>query len=189
MSFSIIKGSKEIANGPWRSYKNVSIILDRYGRPNLRLYKSVGGEYVDLPISKTNAKPRNSVTSCTGCFRPRGRHGLSLKSLKPPSFSTFQLDNVCPKNTFGVLASGVNALGLSDFHKAGTFVYVAMKPQEGLIFLDDLSNRRGFYRNERGSPSFVDRPESRVKFRSHVNSGIIRWHVKAEARGFYRLQL
>ncbi len=58
MSFSIIKGSKEIANGPWRSYKNVSIILDRYGRPNLRLYKSVGGEYVDLPISKTNAKPQ-----------------------------------------------------------------------------------------------------------------------------------
>jgi hypothetical protein len=58
MRFSIIKGSKEIANGPWRSYKNVSIILDRYGRPNLRLYKSVGGEYVDLPISKTNAKPQ-----------------------------------------------------------------------------------------------------------------------------------
>src|SRR2546427_12121448 len=87
--------------------------------------------------------PRNSVTSSTGCFRPRGRHELALKSLKPPSFSTFQLDNVCPKNTFGELASGVNALGLSDFNKAGTFAYVAMKPHERLIVLDDLSNRRG----------------------------------------------
>ncbi len=39
-----------------RSY--VSILIDRYGRPNLRLYKSADGEYVDLPISRTNAKPQ-----------------------------------------------------------------------------------------------------------------------------------
>jgi len=58
MSFSVIKGSKEITNGLWRSYRNVSIILDRYGKPNLRLYKSIDGEYVDIPISKTNAKPQ-----------------------------------------------------------------------------------------------------------------------------------
>ena len=58
MSFSVTKGSKEIAMGFWRSYSYVSILIDRYGRPNLRLYKSVDGEYVDLPISRTNAKPQ-----------------------------------------------------------------------------------------------------------------------------------
>ena len=58
MSFSVIKGSKEIARGFWRSYSYVSILIDRYGRPNLRLYKSADGEYVDLPISRTNAKPQ-----------------------------------------------------------------------------------------------------------------------------------
>lgn len=56
--FSLVKGSKEIINDFWRNYRNVSIILDRYGRPNLRLYKSVDGDYVELPISKTNAKPQ-----------------------------------------------------------------------------------------------------------------------------------
>jgi hypothetical protein len=58
MGFIVMKGSKEIANGSWRSYKDVSIIIDRYGRPNLRLYKSLDGEYSDLPISKTSAKPQ-----------------------------------------------------------------------------------------------------------------------------------
>src|SRR5690348_17002602 len=43
-SFRVVKGSKEIANDFWRSYKIVSIVLDRYGRPNLRLYKSEDGE-------------------------------------------------------------------------------------------------------------------------------------------------
>lgn len=56
--FAVVKGSKEILNDSWRAYRNVSIILDRYGRPNLRLYKSVDGEYAELPISKTNAKPQ-----------------------------------------------------------------------------------------------------------------------------------
>ena len=58
VNFSVVKGSREIINDYWRTYRNVSIILDRYGRPNLRLYKSADGEYFDLPISKTNAKPQ-----------------------------------------------------------------------------------------------------------------------------------
>ncbi len=57
-TFRIIKGSKEIASGSWRSYRHVSIVLDQYGRPILRLYKSIDGEHVDLPVFKTNARPQ-----------------------------------------------------------------------------------------------------------------------------------
>ena len=57
-TFSVTKGSKEILNDFWRNYRTVSITMDRYGRPNLRLYKSSDEEYSDLPISKTNAKPQ-----------------------------------------------------------------------------------------------------------------------------------
>ena len=57
-SFRVIKGSREAEGGTWRSFRYVSILLDRYGRPNLRLYKTMDGEHVDLPISKTNAKPQ-----------------------------------------------------------------------------------------------------------------------------------
>lgn len=57
-SFSVIKGSKEVVNGYWRSFRYVSITLDRYGKPNLRLHKMIDGEHVDLPISRTNAKPQ-----------------------------------------------------------------------------------------------------------------------------------
>ncbi|TMI07643.1 hypothetical protein E6H34_07540 [Candidatus Bathyarchaeota archaeon] len=57
-SFSVVKGSKEIATGFWRSYRFVSIIIDRYGRPNLRLYKSIDGDHLDLPISRTNVRPQ-----------------------------------------------------------------------------------------------------------------------------------
>ncbi len=58
ISFSVIKGSKEIAAGLWSSYSHISILMDRYGRPNLRLYESIDGDHVDLPISKTNVKPQ-----------------------------------------------------------------------------------------------------------------------------------
>ena len=58
MSFSVVKGSREIATGVWSSYSLVSILMDRYGRPNLRLYESIDGEHIDLPISKTNVKPQ-----------------------------------------------------------------------------------------------------------------------------------
>lgn len=57
-NFSVTKGSKEVLNDFWRNYKRVSIVIDRYGRPNLRLYKASDQEYSDLPISRTNAKPQ-----------------------------------------------------------------------------------------------------------------------------------
>lgn len=57
-TFAVIKGTKEIINDFWRNYKFVSIALDRYGRPNLRLYKTVPGDHVELPISKTDVQPQ-----------------------------------------------------------------------------------------------------------------------------------
>ena len=57
-TFHVFRGRGEVAQGQWRSYKIVSIVLDRYGRPDLRLYKSLDGDYQDLPISRTNAKPQ-----------------------------------------------------------------------------------------------------------------------------------
>ena len=65
-AFRLVKGSREVASGFWRNYQLVSLVLDKLGKPNLRLYKSAGGEYVDLPISKTNAEPqrfRNHIQS------------------------------------------------------------------------------------------------------------------------------
>jgi hypothetical protein len=56
--FQILKGGKDVGHGKWRDYKEVSIILDQFARPNLRLYKSISGEYLELPISKTNARPQ-----------------------------------------------------------------------------------------------------------------------------------
>lgn len=58
MMFRLIKGSSEVTTGLWRSYRYVSIVLDQYGRPDLRLYKTIDGEHVDLPISRTNADPQ-----------------------------------------------------------------------------------------------------------------------------------
>jgi hypothetical protein len=56
--FKILKGGKDAGQGRWRDFKEVSIILDQFARPNLRLYKSMSEEYLDLPTSKTNAKPQ-----------------------------------------------------------------------------------------------------------------------------------
>jgi hypothetical protein len=56
--FRLMKGSREVTAGFWKSYKYVSIVLDQYGRPDLRLYKTLGGEHFDLPISRTNADPQ-----------------------------------------------------------------------------------------------------------------------------------
>lgn len=58
LEFQILKGGKDVGHGKWKDYKDVSIILDQFGRPNLRLYKPVSGEYLELPSSKTNAKPQ-----------------------------------------------------------------------------------------------------------------------------------
>ena len=57
-SFSVIKGSRQTETGSWRNFRLVSLVLDQFGKPNLRLYRALEGEYVDLPISKTNADPQ-----------------------------------------------------------------------------------------------------------------------------------
>jgi hypothetical protein len=58
ISFRVTKGSTETQFGSWRSFRFVSLVLDQLGKPNLRLYRSIDGEYVDLPISRTNADPQ-----------------------------------------------------------------------------------------------------------------------------------
>lgn len=87
MRFGVIKGSKEIANGFWSSYSLVSILMDRYGRPNLRLYESIDGEHVDLPISRTNAKPQEFRDHVQALLSTRRTNESALKSLKPLDLS------------------------------------------------------------------------------------------------------
>ncbi len=57
-SFRVVKGRKQVADGNWKAYRFVSLVLDQFGRADLRLYKTLDGEHQDLPISKTNAKPQ-----------------------------------------------------------------------------------------------------------------------------------
>ena len=57
-TFQVFKGSKPVLSGSWRSYRLTSLVLDNMGKANLRLYRSVGGDFVELPISKTNAEPQ-----------------------------------------------------------------------------------------------------------------------------------
>ena len=74
-TFRVIKGSKEVATGFWRSYRMVSLVIDQLGKPNLRLYKTKGGEHLDLPISRTNAEPqrfRNYAQSLVAEQRAKG---------------------------------------------------------------------------------------------------------------------
>jgi hypothetical protein len=74
-TFRVIKGSKEVVTGFWKSYRMVSLVIDQFGKPNLRLYKTKEGEHVDLPISRTNAEPqrfRDYAQSLVTGQRPRG---------------------------------------------------------------------------------------------------------------------
>jgi hypothetical protein len=74
-TFRVIRGSKEVVTGFWNSYRIVSLVLDQLGKPNLRLYKTKGGEYLDLPISRTNAEPqrfRDHVQALVQGQRPKG---------------------------------------------------------------------------------------------------------------------
>jgi hypothetical protein len=74
-TFRVIRGTKEVATGFWKNYRVVSLVLDQLGKPNLRLYKTKGGEHVDLPISRTNAEPqrfRDYVQSLVMGQRPKG---------------------------------------------------------------------------------------------------------------------
>lgn len=57
-TFRVHQGSRDVVSGGWRDYSMVSIILDQYGRCNLRLYESLSGDHVDLPLFKTNAEPQ-----------------------------------------------------------------------------------------------------------------------------------
>jgi len=57
-SFQVFKGGKILLHDNWRNYRLVSIHLDQYGRPDLRLYKTPNGDFQDLPISRTNARPQ-----------------------------------------------------------------------------------------------------------------------------------
>jgi len=68
-SFQVFKGRKRTVSGNWKNYRLVSITVDSYGRPDLRLYKSTEGEFVELPISRTSANPQ--------AFRDRVRKILS----------------------------------------------------------------------------------------------------------------
>ncbi len=58
-AFRVFKGRKSAISGSWRDYGLVSIIVDGFGRSDIRLYKSAEGEYVDLPISGTTARPQD----------------------------------------------------------------------------------------------------------------------------------
>lgn len=58
VSFKVVKGSKEVATGFWRTYRYVSLVLDKYGRPNLRLYEALDGDHLDLPISSVGVDPQ-----------------------------------------------------------------------------------------------------------------------------------
>jgi len=57
-SFQVLKGGKVLVHDDWRNYRLVSIHLDKYARPDLRLYKTRDGSFQDLPISRTNAQPQ-----------------------------------------------------------------------------------------------------------------------------------
>jgi len=80
--FKVFKGSKETASGLWRSYKFVSIALDQFGRPDLRLYKVLGEEHVDLPISRTNADPQGFRDYVQGLLSQHGTERLSPRAVE-----------------------------------------------------------------------------------------------------------
>jgi len=58
LSFQIFRGHKRTISGRWKSYRLVSIAVDGYGRPDLRLYKSIDGDFVELPISRAGVRPQ-----------------------------------------------------------------------------------------------------------------------------------
>lgn len=75
--FKVIKGSKEVTNGFWRSYRYVSLYLDKYGRPNLRLYEALDGDHVDLPISSVGVDAQGFRDRVQQLILPQGRAPIS----------------------------------------------------------------------------------------------------------------
>jgi hypothetical protein len=76
-TFKVIKGSKEVSNGFWRSYRYVSLILDKYGRPNLRLYEAIDGDHLDLPISSVGVDPQGFRDRVQELILPQARARVS----------------------------------------------------------------------------------------------------------------
>jgi len=58
-TFHVFKGRKVTLSGNWRDFKLVSIVVDGLGRPDIRLYKSPDGEFIELPVSATSAHPQD----------------------------------------------------------------------------------------------------------------------------------
>lgn len=76
-TFKVIKGSKETTNGFWRTYRYVSLVLDKYGRPNLRLYEAMDGEHLDLPISSVGVDPQSFRDRVQRLILPQSRQRVS----------------------------------------------------------------------------------------------------------------
>jgi hypothetical protein len=58
-TFQVFKGRRRMVSGNWRNYRLVAIVLNSFGRPDIRLYESADGDFVDLPISGTTAGPQD----------------------------------------------------------------------------------------------------------------------------------
>jgi hypothetical protein len=76
-TFKVIKGSREVSNGFWRSYRYVSLILDKYGRPNLRLYEALDGDHLELPISSVGVDPQGFRDQVQRLILPQSRPRVS----------------------------------------------------------------------------------------------------------------
>lgn len=81
--FQVIVGGKERLRDKWANYRLVSIHLDQYGRPDLRLYKTYDDDFDDLPISRTNAKPQE--------FRDQVKELLARKESAKPSLQVAEV--------------------------------------------------------------------------------------------------
>jgi hypothetical protein len=77
ITFKVTRGSKEVTNGFWRSYRYVSLVLDKYGRPNLRLYEAIDGDHLDLPISSVDVDPQGFRDRVQRLILPQGRPRIS----------------------------------------------------------------------------------------------------------------
>jgi hypothetical protein len=72
ISFQVFKGHNRTISGRWESYRLVSITVDSYGRSDLRLYKAIDGDFVELPISRAGVRAQP--------FRDQVRKMLSQSS-------------------------------------------------------------------------------------------------------------
>lgn len=78
--FQVRKGSRQTVEGAWNRYKLVSIVVDQFGRANLRLYESADGDYVDLPVSGAGVDPQKLRDHIAGLI---SRRGTKVSILQP----------------------------------------------------------------------------------------------------------